>query len=68
VWEHRRMDPQDDPEARIRELERPLTDVAHTAGLGTEQSVGYTHIPSSGSFSAPFPAAPPRKRAVSRGW
>lgn len=28
------MEPQDDPEARIRELERPLTDQAYTSELG----------------------------------
>src|SRR5512143_3694941 len=34
MWEHRRMESQDDPEARIRELERPLTDQAYTSELG----------------------------------
>lgn len=29
------MDPKDDPEARIRELERPLADAARTSELGT---------------------------------
>lgn len=30
------MEPHDDPEARIRELERPLADIARAAELGTE--------------------------------
>jgi len=34
VWEHPGVDPQDDPEARIRELERPLGDAAGTPELG----------------------------------
>lgn len=32
------MDPQDDPEARIRDLERPLADAASASELGTGQS------------------------------
>ncbi|OFB40327.1 hypothetical protein BA059_09920 [Mycolicibacterium sp. (ex Dasyatis americana)] len=35
MCEHLRMDPKDDPEARIRELERPLADAARTSELGT---------------------------------
>ena len=31
------MQPQDDPEARIRDLERPLADVARTSELGTSE-------------------------------
>jgi hypothetical protein len=42
VWEHLAMNPQDDPEARIRDLERPLADRAQTSELGTQ----------------PYPAAP----------
>jgi len=36
------MDPQDDPEARIRALEQPLADVARTSELGTGQNTGAT--------------------------
>ncbi|WP_102141906.1 DUF3060 domain-containing protein [Mycobacterium hubeiense] len=36
------MNPQDDPEARIRELERPLADVARTSELGTTPYAPYT--------------------------
>lgn len=43
------MDPQDDPEARIRELERPLADTARASELGaTQPPGGYT-----------YPAGPP---------
>src|SRR5690242_10158444 len=31
------MNPEDDPEARIRDLERPLADTAHASELGTGQ-------------------------------
>ena len=44
------MEPQDDPEARIRELERPLTNQAYTSELGV--SHGYAGPP-------PLPAPPP---------
>ncbi|MGE2715231.1 DUF3060 domain-containing protein [Mycolicibacterium litorale] len=43
------MDPQDDPEARIRDLERPLADRAQTSELGTQP---YPYPPQS------YPAAP----------
>ncbi|MFZ0226310.1 MAG: hypothetical protein WA622_30085 [Mycobacterium sp.] len=33
LWEHLYVDPQDDPEARIRELERPLSDAAGRSEL-----------------------------------
>ena len=56
MWEHLRMDPKDDPEARIRELERSLNDQARTSELGgggAELGAGqydYVHPP---------PASPP---------
>ncbi|MDO3634398.1 DUF3060 domain-containing protein [Mycolicibacterium arseniciresistens] len=40
------MDPNDDPEARIRDLERPLADRAHNSELGTQ------------SYSTPYPTDP----------
>jgi Protein of unknown function (DUF3060) len=40
------MDPNDDPEARIRDLERPLADRAHNSELGTH------------SYSTPYPTEP----------
>ena len=48
------MNPQDDdPEARIRDLERPLSEVASASELGTGQYAG-------GYGSAP----PPRRRGT----
>lgn len=42
VWDHLRMDPKDDPEARIRELEKGLADVAQASELGTTSTTPYT--------------------------
>jgi hypothetical protein len=58
VWEHLRMQSQDDPEARIRDLERPLADVARTSELGVGQDgsgAGYPPPPPPG-YGAPYPA------------
>ena len=41
LWEHLCVDPQDDPEARIRELERPLSDAAGRSELGAATRDGY---------------------------
>lgn len=38
MCEHLRMDPKDDPEARIRELERPLAEAARTSELSAGSS------------------------------
>jgi hypothetical protein len=52
------MESQDDPEDRIRELERPLADTAHASELGTEirnaPPSGYTYPP-----PPPGPVPPP---------
>jgi hypothetical protein len=37
-WEHLRMEREDDPEARIRELERPLADTARASEVGGAQA------------------------------
>jgi hypothetical protein len=47
------MNSQEDPEARIRDLERSLADVARTSELGTEQ------YPGSYGNTAPLPPPPP---------
>lgn len=47
-----RMNPQDDPEARIRDLERPLADRAQASEMGTQP---YTVA---GSYPPPYPGAP----------
>jgi len=60
------MDPQDDPEARIRELERPLTDEAHASELG---GGGYTPpIPTQATYGAPFSTTPRRTTAGFSWW
>jgi hypothetical protein len=60
MWEHLRMQRDDDPEARIRDLERPLADVARASELGTEQhgSGGAYLPPPVQSYGAPYPTAP----------
>ncbi|MBV8861570.1 MAG: DUF3060 domain-containing protein [Mycobacterium sp.] len=48
------MKPEDDPEARIRELERPLIETAHTSeNSHTHAPGGYTHPP--GTAIPPMP-------------
>jgi hypothetical protein len=60
------MNPQDDPEARIRDLERPLSDLARTSELGTGQyDGGYVDTsvppPPTGYYGAPYGTPyPPR--------
>jgi hypothetical protein len=58
------MNPQDDPEARIRDLERPLSEVARSSELGTAQYPGgYGSAPPPlppGYYGTPFPTPPTR--------
>lgn len=62
------MNPQDDPEARIRDLERPLTDMARTSELGTAP-YGYPPPTQPWPYGAPFPPAPaPRTSSGFRPW
>jgi serine/threonine kinase PknH len=58
MWEHPGVDPQDDPEARIRELERPLSEAAGMSELGAAKRQ-YT--------SAVTYGPPPRTTAGVRG-
>lgn len=63
------MDPKDDPEARIRELERPLADAARASELGTGRPAdppptlpwthGYTFPPPPPGPPAPWPGYEP---------
>lgn len=55
------MDPKDDPEARIRELERPLADAARASELGTGQSAvpPPTQAWTQGNTFPPPPPGPP---------
>ena len=75
------MRPEDDPEARIRDLERPLADVARTSELGTSeygsdaympppvQPYGPPPVQGYGAYTAPYPdaypAPPPRAKSGS---
>jgi hypothetical protein len=54
------MNPEDDPEARIRDLERPLADVARTSELGTQYySSGSAYTPPPvPTYGAPYPGTP----------
>jgi Protein of unknown function (DUF3060) len=63
------MDPQDDPEARIRDLERPLSDMARTSEMGAAQPGAYAYPPTLPPITyGPYPTAPPIKTASLRGW
>ncbi|KUI25616.1 hypothetical protein AU196_22705 [Mycobacterium sp. IS-1742] len=57
MWEHLRMNPQDDPEARIRDLERPLADRAQTSELGTQPYTVAGAYPQP-VYDTPYQAAP----------
>jgi Protein of unknown function (DUF3060) len=62
------MDPQDDPEARIRDLERPLSDVARASEIGAAQPDAYPYpTPPPATYGAPY-TAPPVKTAGLRGF
>jgi hypothetical protein len=61
VWDHLRMEPQDDPEARIRALEQPLADYARATELGTTP---YT-APNDAYLPPPLP---PRKSSGGIPW
>jgi Protein of unknown function (DUF3060) len=70
------MDREDDPEARIRELERPLTNTARASEVGgAQQPGGYTYPPGPPvppqppfSYGEPFPGTAPRPPAGNRVW
>ncbi len=49
------MNPEDDPEARIRALEQPLADAARSSELGGSQPGGYSSQP----YPPPAPPPPP---------
>jgi Protein of unknown function (DUF3060) len=54
------MEPEDDPEARIRELERPLAERARASEIGSTQASGGVTYP-------PGPAVPPMPPPVNYG-
>jgi hypothetical protein len=54
VWEHLCMKSEDDPEARIRELEQPLADAARTSEAGVTPPPGkWTAPPPPRTYTAP---------------
>jgi hypothetical protein len=57
LWHDLRMEPEDDPEARIRDLERSMNDVARNSKLGVgAYDASYGYVPPS---SGPYPPPPP---------
>jgi DUF3060 family protein len=70
------MEPQDDPEERIRELERSLADAAHASELGSSQSAGQAYPPgptsppppSPWAYGGPFAGPPPKPPSGNRMW
>src|SRR5262249_42731902 len=77
VWEHLGMNPQDDPEARIRALEQPLADTARASELGGPQPGGFSPYPPpppppppygsyDSGYGGPFPGTTPRRSSGSR--
>jgi Protein of unknown function (DUF3060) len=75
------MNSQDDPEERIRELERPLADTARASELGTPQQPpgGYAYPPggsagppppppSPWSYGGPFSGPPPKPPSGNHTW
>jgi hypothetical protein len=60
MWEHLRMESKDDPEARIRELERGISDQAGASELGIGPN-GTSELPPPlppGSYGTPYPPPP----------
>lgn len=68
MWEHLWVKSDDDPEARIRELERPLAETARLSELGTTQTPRLPASPTrqpvnyGGTFRGTTPRAPSPKR------
>ncbi len=73
------MKSEDDPEARIRELEQPLADAAHASEVGANPAPGKwappsgppmpppPAVPYDGTFQGPFQSPPPGARRQGRG-
>jgi hypothetical protein len=73
VWDDRPVDPQEDPEARIRELERSLNEQARTSEAGTGQPGGYVAPPTPPPVnfnvgSTPIPGTPLRTTGGFHAW
>jgi hypothetical protein len=52
------MEPQDDPEKRIRELESPLADSARASEMGSAPFSGHAYPPPPGPYPPPGPVPP----------
>jgi hypothetical protein len=59
VWEHLRVNPNDDPEARIRALEQPLSDAARTSEMGAGQYPPGNTYPPADTYPPPPQPPPP---------
>ena len=60
MWEHLSMNSQEDPEARIRELERSLSDAARASEKGAPKGGGYQNYPPGTrpvTYSPSFPSS-----------
>lgn len=81
VWDHLWMKSEDDPEARIRELEQPLADTARASEAGVNPPPGKwaappgpayppppQSLPYGGSFPGPSPWMSPRPPSRNRVW
>ncbi|MFZ1177220.1 MAG: hypothetical protein WAO15_13330, partial [Mycobacterium sp.] len=70
------MTAKDDPEDRIRELERPLAETARASEMGSSQPTdqGYPPAPpgppppSPWTYGGPFPGPPPQRPSGNRMW
>ncbi|HEY1440346.1 MAG TPA: DUF3060 domain-containing protein [Mycobacterium sp.] len=70
------MNPHEDPEDRIRELERPLADAARTSEAGSSQPTGQAYPPgptvppppSPWTYGGPFSGSPPKPPSGNRMW
>ncbi|QEN12837.1 DUF3060 domain-containing protein [Mycolicibacterium sp. ELW1] len=62
------MNPDDDPEKRIRDLERPLTEQAHTSELGTSVPPPGNWSPPPPGYYGPPPSVPASAPGLRLGW
>lgn len=69
MWDYLWVEPDGDPEARIRELERSLNETARTSELGVTKPNPYPYPPTASSpyppppvYGTPYPPRPPVRR------
>lgn len=74
MWDHLHMNPEDDPEARIRALEQPLSEMARASELGADHRAGAGYPPPVQQWPYPanpypvgYPSAPPPRSGL-RPW